>query len=134
MHCDLTLHLPLKKILLVKAVLDTTMRGSDVDTSLLLTCDNGGDQSSLTVYGSATSADETDYPSPPKPVATEKSLYELICDSNVEVSIENAVHFLVSGACQPICDNGPKKLCKNRITVCTYKCPFHIEELPCCHN
>ena len=96
-HCDLTLLLPLKKILLVKAVLDTTMRGSDVDTSLLLTCDNDGNQSSLTVGGSNISADEPDYASTTKP--TDKCLYKLICDSNVEVSIctymykVNAVHF-----------------------------------------
>ena len=61
------------------------MRGSDVDTSLLLTCDNDGNQSSLTVGGSSTSADETDYASTPKP--TDKCLYKLICDSNVEVSM-----------------------------------------------
>lgn len=79
-----SLLLPLKKILLVKAVLDTTMRGSDVDTSLLLTCDNDGDKSSVTVAEINTSVDQTDYPG--TTITTGKSLYELISESNVEVS------------------------------------------------
>lgn len=60
----------------MKAILDTTMKGCDVDPSLLLVCDGN---ESTTVNGS------TDEHDGDRATPTERSLYTLISESNVEV-------------------------------------------------
>ena len=64
----------------MKAVLDTTMKGCDVDPSLLLFCDNEGSEN--IIHNVTSSTDEQDGAGRK---ATGKSLYHLICDSGVEV-------------------------------------------------
>ena len=81
----ITMLISFQKSLLVKAVLDTTMHGSDIDASLLLISNYDECREPIIV---GDSSDETDSGITKAP---KKSLYKLISDSNVDVSLTSSL-------------------------------------------
>ena len=81
----ITMLISFQKSLLVKAVLDTTMHSSDIDASLLL-ISNYDECKQPIIVGD--SSDQTDSGITKAP---EKSLYKLISDSNVDVSLTSSL-------------------------------------------